>query len=145
MQTAAADGAIHLLGGHAGDQAAAARIELEVDAELITAHQAARGVQDRQFATAVFTLLSTQQFERSRAAPLVHGACVSVRVSALFKAQVAAAMPGIEALHPSTLGARGAITCSNHYQVWVDCWAGSGRQRSRLGRHRDRAGTSPGR
>ncbi len=83
-------------------------------------------MQDWQLTATVVALLSPQKLERGAAAPLVNCACVAVLGLPVFKPQLAAAMPGIEALHAPTLGARAAMTCSNQHQIKADGWAGSG-------------------
>ena len=115
LQAAAADRPVNLLRRHAGDQAAAVGFKLEVQAELIAAHQASGGVQHRQFAASVLTAFTAEQLERSCAAPLVFGAAVGG-----MKLQVAAAVPGIKTLHGLTLRRHRLQLCSNAHQSAAD-------------------------
>ena len=94
METAAAHGAVDLLGSHAGDQAATVRAEVKLNAELIASHQAAGGVEKGQLTAAVFPHVCPQQLERSCASPLVFGAAVGG-----LELQPAAAVPGLKGLH----------------------------------------------
>ena len=111
LQAAAADRPINLLRRHAGDQAAAVGFKLDVQVELIAAHQASSGVQHRQLTASVITAFTAEQLERSCAAPLVFGAAVGG-----MKLQVAAAVPGIKTLHGLTLRRHRLRLCSNAHQ-----------------------------
>ena len=115
LQAAAADRSVNLLRCHAGDQASAVGFKLDVEAELIAAHQASGGVQHRQLAAAVLTAFTAEQLEWSCAAPLVFGAAVGG-----MELQVAAAVPGIKTLHGLTLRRHRLRLCSNAYQSAAD-------------------------
>jgi hypothetical protein len=69
----AADAAVHLLGRHAGEQGAAAGPEARFNPQLIAPHQAAGGVQQRQFAVAAGLGKGPLQFQRGAGTPLVAG------------------------------------------------------------------------
>ena len=111
LKAAAADRPVNLLRRHAGDQAAAAGFKLDVEAELIAAHQASSGVQHRQLTPSVITAFTAEQLEWSCAAPLVFGAAIGG-----MKLQVAAAVPRIKTLHGLTLRRRRLQLCSNKHQ-----------------------------
>ena len=106
LQAAAADRPVNLLRRHAGDQAAAFGFKLDVQAELIAAHEASGGVQHWQLAASVITAFTAKQLERSRAAPLVFGAAVvgmKLQVAAAVARDQDVAWPYAPPPPPSTL------------------------------------------
>ena len=139
LHAAAADRAVHLLGRHAGDQAAAALPQSELDAELVAAHQTAGGVQEGQFTAAVLATLGAHQFERCTAAALMAAAAGSVA----FEIQLAASVPGVRPFHRLTLGLCHPRLGSKGYQTRLNPWAGSRSERwSAGGRRPDRVGAA---
>ncbi|MFZ9974089.1 MAG: hypothetical protein ACO3FK_07420 [Vulcanococcus sp.] len=74
MEPGAAHAAVHLLGRHAGEERPAARFEIQLQRQLIAAHQSAGGVQQGQFAMAAALRGAAHQLEWSGGTPLKLGA-----------------------------------------------------------------------
>ena len=85
-----APGAIHLLGRHGGYQGTATRRQFCLHPELIAPHQAAGGVQQRQFAAAIAAAETALQPQGGRAAPLETSGASGIQ----GKAQFSPALPG---------------------------------------------------